>query len=366
MLHNCISARFFISIHSLRVEGDCFSIYGFAIFPDFNPLPPCGGRHFYGVSTDYILGNFNPLPPCGGRLSHRLKPTTRTTFQSTPSVWRETRTVCDRSLALTYFNPLPPCGGRLICGICRFCCVQFQSTPSVWRETEPRRCDTGGALISIHSLRVEGDIIVHCHHLPPRRISIHSLRVEGDNKSDYTLQKLRHFNPLPPCGGRRCPDKHLGWIPAISIHSLRVEGDVPAIRVTCRCRDFNPLPPCGGRPEGLSAVERRFYISIHSLRVEGDTANHATTTSKRYFNPLPPCGGRRPPDGVGERAAHFNPLPPCGGRQGGKIDWRERNDFNPLPPCGGRQSRIRRDGEWIPFQSTPSVWRETVSSTPLA
>ncbi len=33
--------------------------------------------------------------------------------------------------------------------------------------------------------------------------------------------------------------------------------------------------------------------------------------------------------------------------------------FNPLPPCGGRQSRIRRDGEWIPFQSTPSVWRET-------
>ena len=57
-----------ISIHSLRVEGDC--IY-----------------YMYNESTIY----FNPLPPCGGRpISVHLLTHTHQRFQSTPSVWRET------------------------------------------------------------------------------------------------------------------------------------------------------------------------------------------------------------------------------------------------------------------------------------
>ena len=55
--------------------------------------------------------------------------------------------------------------------------------------------------ISIHSLRVEGDILVILFCID-WCISIHSLRVEGDvNRIRYDLFKL-NFNPLPPCGGR--------------------------------------------------------------------------------------------------------------------------------------------------------------------
>ena len=103
---------FYISIHSLRMEGD---VKGFA------------HRHMNKV------------------------------FQSTPSAWRETLYFCSCiapllisihslrmegdisttsiSLRSFYFNPLPPHGGRQ--NTCRSVCVLclFQSTPSAWRET---------------------------------------------------------------------------------------------------------------------------------------------------------------------------------------------------------------------------------------
>ena len=103
-----------ISIHSLRVEGD-------VILPD---------------SVTAIAE-----------------------FQSTPSVWRET----ERSKR---FIPKKA----------------FQSTPSVWRETVDRR-----------------------EKNPHIVISIHSLRVEGDRRCFGLFSQLQNFNPLPPCGGR--PDE---------------------------------------------------------------------------------------------------------------------------------------------------------------
>ena len=79
-------------------------------------------------------------------------------------------------------------------------------------------------IISIHSLRVEGDVRSHVAKLKTTKISIHSLRVEGD--ADNTIWSVNG---------------------AISIHSLRVEGDCSAPE-SVRCEPhFNPLPPCGGR-----------------------------------------------------------------------------------------------------------------------
>ena len=58
----------FISIHSLRMEGDrppsefhVRSVY-------FNPLPPHGGRPLPEMGNELNLKYFNPLPPHGGRL----------------------------------------------------------------------------------------------------------------------------------------------------------------------------------------------------------------------------------------------------------------------------------------------------------
>ena len=78
-------------------------------------------------------------------------------------------------------------------------------------------------------------------------ISIHSLRMEGD---------LR--------------DRPIRQTDVISIHSLRMEGDVHAgEQVNCAV-DFNPLPPHGGRLPVVCVVSLGTIISIHSLRMEGD------------------------------------------------------------------------------------------------
>ena len=145
---------------------------------DFNPLPPHGGRQIAGTSMP-MLRNFNPLPPHGGRHMYWI------TFSQ-----------------LTHFNPLPPHGGRLWKCTSSRLQYPFQSTPSAWRETEMTSCCSKTSIISIHSLRMEGDRLMrhclaagirfqstpsawretHCSSNTTTRdcISIHSLRMEGD------------------------------------------------------------------------------------------------------------------------------------------------------------------------------------------
>ena len=148
----------FISIHSLRMEGDTTWR---RIFCGFWNISIHSLRMEGDVlNCDYIIAQF--------------------AFQSTPSAWRETSLGgCARSIR-KYFNPLPPHGGRPY--------VRFST----------RR--TG-------------------------RISIHSLRMEGDVIPLFRTASIPYFNPLPPHGGR--PElivaKTLGYV--ISIHSLRMEGD---------------------------------------------------------------------------------------------------------------------------------------------
>ena len=85
---------------------------------------------------------------------------------------------------------------------------RFQSTPSVWRETADLSGLAATADISIHSLRVEGDVYI-MHEERKLAISIHSLRVEGDTHSSISRDKSV----------------------LISIHSLRVEGDALFVNV---------------------------------------------------------------------------------------------------------------------------------------
>ena len=74
--------------------------------------------------------------------------------------------------------------------------------------------------ISIHSLRVEGDLIVNRVSKRGKRISIHSLRVEGDKSAVSDIS----------C--RRC----------ISIHSLRVEGDYNGSGISLKVDRFQSTP----------------------------------------------------------------------------------------------------------------------------
>ncbi len=218
------------------------------------------------------VGSGNDISIHSLRMEGDIKETPKTSmksFQSTPSAWRETIGVVETVTPIWDFNPLPPHGGRRI-----FHDVIFNDK-----------------IISIHSLRMEGDAYCGAIRRTRKRISIHSLRMEGDNDFGYNLisdnisihslrmegddthsgknRQKTYFNPLPPHGGRRISSYHSGILRAfqstpsawretslfskhftnvhISIHSLRMEGDT--------------IPE-----NDLASV----VISIHSLRMEGD------------------------------------------------------------------------------------------------
>ena len=83
----------------------------------------------------------------------------------------------------------------------------------------------------------------------------------------------------------------------ISIHSLPKEGDEIKRRPTYQQRHFNPLPPQGGRPDQRRCGVIGLEISIHSLPKEGDPQIQPKHGLQLYFNPLPPQGGRPPSTG---------------------------------------------------------------------
>ena len=137
----CVVVIYRISIHSLRMEGD---IVFYRIFPScqhFNPLPPHGGRRRFSMwmPNPHII-SIHSLRMEGDRFLFAI------------------------ILLTKYFNPLPPHGGRPHCtagnrpcksisihslrmegdspGACAFLpSISFQSTPSAWRETYRRTAE---------------------------------------------------------------------------------------------------------------------------------------------------------------------------------------------------------------------------------
>ena len=149
------AAQCAISIHALRVEGDWRYHYGYARAP----------ISIHALRVEGDDGGFSA------------------------------------TLNLEYFYPRPPGGGRQYWDWVEQLKGKFLSTPSGWRATAERSRATRTASISIHALRVEGDVCP-CGFYKVCFISIHALRVEGD----ATLE-------------------HEEFIRQISIHALRVEGD---------------------------------------------------------------------------------------------------------------------------------------------
>ena len=186
------------------MEGDSFlHILISSASRDFNPLPPHGGRRRFSVflsaaeksfqSTPSAWretaaarpralagGYFNPLPPHGGRLrwgyrknknvifqstpsawreTNRKSLDSRfVTFQSTPSAWRETADSVDCHPSLIYFNPLPPHGGRLSQTKNSTISKHFNPLPPHGGRRGRQLYNVHPAKISIHSLRMEGDV----------------------------------------------------------------------------------------------------------------------------------------------------------------------------------------------------------------
>ena len=196
---------------------------------NFYPRPPGGGRPCIYLLIP-INRNFYPRPPGGGRHVQSAFHVMNFQFLSTPSGWRATGSAMDLRKLCADFYPRPPGGGR--------------------RASTALRTHF---LISIHALRVEGDLKNTARPLPSN-ISIHALRVEGDPLWMMTLGFYKNFYPRPPGGGRlllrldmRGDNRFLstpsGWRATIE---RRILFD--------RKQDFYPRPPGGGRHFRLFAV----------------------------------------------------------------------------------------------------------------
>ena len=170
-------------------------------------------------------------------------------------------------------------------------------------------------------------------------ISIHALRVEGDL---HLLEFLKHLVKFlsTPSGWRATAQFTLtSSTGVISIHALRVEGDHLL---------------CGGHII--------FGISIHALRVEGDFCLSFQIVFVIIFLSTP-SGWRATAIQQCELCTAFNfyPRPPGGGRPLCSYSpCQLSSDFYPRPPGGGRHRCGIIKCKDKKFLSTPSGWRATL------
>ena len=191
-----------ISIHALRVEGDHLPLSFLHTVLYFYPRPPGGGRYTAYLSP-VVVSNFYPRPPSGGRPRRRTWLSAHCPFLSTPSGWRATRADNGGDFTARYFYPRPPGGGR-----------HFE-TKSI----------ALGWLISIHALRVEGDVDA-CRCIQNR---LQFLSTPSGWRATrwglFCYFKLRVFLSTPS-----------GW-----------RATVNNAKIKTIARDFYPRPPGGGR-----------------------------------------------------------------------------------------------------------------------
>jgi len=167
-------------------------------------------------------------------------------------------------------------------------------------------------------------------------ISIHTLRVEGDFTSDKRYPVRDIFQSTPSGWRVTHTPVYLQDLQGISIHTLRVEGDLEKRCEVIEEKIFQSTPsgwrvtksigkhalcslfqstPSGWRvtlelldtkkfaelfqstPSGWRVTPNKKFISggrqisIHTLRVEGDRLGRNQRPDGVYFNPHPPGGG---------------------------------------------------------------------------
>ena len=213
------------------------------------------------------------------------------TFQSTPSAWRETKNDVMYSVAFENFNPLPPHGGRPAYPEWWTGDRDFNPLPPHGGRHQNQDAYSLETLISIHSLRMEGDLENHSPQATGRKISIHSLRMEGDflvctifHRHSISIHSLRMEGDRPYVSSVQLqhisihslrmegdhPGSHAIYGTCISIHSLRMEGDKAAMSAPFVANIFQSTPSAWRETRIWLEGNATLKISIHSLRMEGD------------------------------------------------------------------------------------------------
>ena len=239
----------------------------------------------------------------------------------------------------------------------------FLSTPSARRATctsmtrwlvLPQFLSTPSARRATTDLRVQGQRLDHFYPRPPRggrRDAGASGAELGEFLSTPSARRAtwvqhflhggeRNFYPRPPRGGRR--------------RGYRDRPDSV---------DFYPRPPRGGRPASRRMLQpSRIFLSTPSARRATRRVCRNTSRAASYFAPRPPRGGRpKTRTHFIQFDSYFYPRPPRGGRPPYRyIDVSRWQDFYPRPPRGGRQRPAPKPHSSRLFLSTPSARRATI------
>ena len=148
-------------------------------------------------------------------------------------------------------------------------CAPFQSTSSMWRTTYPgmgcfwyRRFQSTSSMWRTTNSEITQGVLV--------AISIHVLHVEDDRRRTERARRIPHFNPRPPCGGRRIKrDPARNWRIFQSTSSM-----------------WRTTKKSGGRTTQIQFQSTSSMWRTTELdQFDGEEQIH--------FNPRPPCGGRR-------------------------------------------------------------------------
>ena len=147
-----------ISIHALRVEGDCFVLSNYFVIIEFLSTPS-GWRATFATKKRNKIANSISI--------HALRvegdAQNRNSILASVISIHALRVEGDRASYIhtrrtNYFYPRPPGGGRPRPRRYTRCNHLFLSTPSGWRATTIAQGQFIGTQgISIHALRVEGD-----------------------------------------------------------------------------------------------------------------------------------------------------------------------------------------------------------------
>ena len=167
----------------------------------FDPRPPVRGGDLVEAGLLYPSSDFNPRPPCWGRHDGWSLPglTVQISIHAPRAGGDPARPVW--SCRRRYFNPRPPCGGRQQIHKALGIKNLFQSTPPV----------RGATILSVSetvSLRFQSTPPVRGATLATLRqktfsirISIHAPRAGGDGNSPGTSTSCRTFQSTPPVRG---------------------------------------------------------------------------------------------------------------------------------------------------------------------
>ena len=216
----------------------------------------------------------------------------------------------------------------------------FLSTPSGWRATY------GGAQI------VAAD-----------RISIHALRVEGDVGDGGSVEvKVTDFYPRPPGGGRlsqkRCTSLKLGFLSTPS-----------GWRATTTSSTLGKQPLFLSTPSGWRATPRNVIRSYTVRFLSTPSGWRATFSLPVYLNHRKevflstPSGWRATDTGLPRGCPPEFLSTPSGWRAtiANNPNCIFGANFYPRPPGGGRPFACSLKHSQFPFLSTPSGWRATDS-----